>query len=392
MECWSTQLSTTPPPLTAHYTTLTMRIAFHVPRASHLKPGFSGDKVLVRGLIEGLRARGHELQVVSHMNARDVWRGRVGRRELLAEFRSVRKEMKRFSPNAWLVYGASATNPDLFGWRRNPCRYVLLATDLGSGKRVPPNWRRLFAGVHRSSLQRADWVAAYHPDSRDDLVASGIPEQRVVLLPPAVRLWKERPGMLEARRRLNLPPDRPVLFCAGRFSHGADGGEGKVGMILDLLSAVSSLPSEAIVVIAGDGSGRADVQSVIASRAFPQDVRLPGRVEHSQMHWYYAACDVFAYPSRIDRPWLAVLEAQACGRPVVTMQTRSATLTVDPGRSGLLASDLDEFGRQIAALACDRKRAERMGREAMEYTARNHTLDVRIDQIDRLLRGMNDEQ
>jgi hypothetical protein len=54
-----------------------MRIAFHVPRASFLRAGYSGDQVLVAGLIDGLRERGHDVEIVSGVDARDVGRGRV---------------------------------------------------------------------------------------------------------------------------------------------------------------------------------------------------------------------------------------------------------------------------------------------------------------------------
>jgi glycosyltransferase involved in cell wall biosynthesis len=368
-----------------------MRIAFHVPRASHLKLGFSGDKILVRGLLEGLARRGHDVEIVSQMNVRNVWRGRVSRDELVGEISRVRCAMERFAPDAWLVYGASTTNPDLFGWRmaswratRRP-RYVLLATDLGTGKRLPVRWRRLFAWAHRRALARADWISAYHPSSRDDLVRQGIAERQVLLLPPAVCPWKQIPPLPEARRRLGLPQDAPVLFCASRFPDADGRDAGKMRMLFDLIAASTSLPPEAHLVIAGDGPARPLLEQSLASLPNRCNTRLAGPVEHSHMPWYFAACDFFVYPNTVDRPWLAVLEAQACGRPVVTMRTRSAELTLRPGETGLLAADLTEFRQAINALAADRQRARNMGCTASRYVAENHALDVRIDHIERRL-------
>ena len=367
-----------------------MRIAFHVPRASHLKPGFSGDKILVRGLIDGLARRGHNVQIVSLLNVRNVWRGRIARDELVREMQRVRREMERFAPDAWLVYGASTTNPDLFGWRiapprqRRPPRYVLLATDLGSGKRLPPRWRRLFAWAHRRSLARADWVSAYHPSSRDDLIRHGLPDERVLLLPPAVRGWQQAPSK-EARRRLGLPLDRPVLFCASRFPLADEHNSGKARMLLDLAAATTSLAPEVLLLIAGDGPGRTIVEQAIASVPGRCAVELVGPIDHVDMPWYHAASDVFVYPNRVDRPWLAVLEAQACGRPVVTMRTPSAEITVRAGQTGLLASDLEEFRQAIRALSAGREQAQRMGDAAARYIAEHHSLDMRLERIERLL-------
>lgn len=368
-----------------------MRIAFHVPRASHLKPGFSGDKVLVRGLLEGLSRRGHDVQVVSRLNVRNVWRGRTKRDELVSEMRRVRTAMERFAPDAWLVYGASTTNPDLFGWRMltghqsQPPKYVLVATDLGSGKRLPPRWRRLFTWAHHRSLTRGDWISAYHPSSRDDLIRHGVPQQRVHLLPPAVSLWKQIPSMHAARERLGMSPDAAVLFCASRFPRSDGRDAGKMQMLLDLIAASTSLPQEARVVIAGDGPGRGELEQALAAAAPRCTVQWVGAIEHEMMAWHFAACDFFVYPNRTNRPWLAVLEAQACGRPVVTMRTHSSELTVCHGQSGLLAYDLEDFRHTIRALAANRSRAAEMGRAAATYAIKHHVIDVRIDQIERLL-------
>ena len=98
-------------------------------------------------------------------------------------------------------------------------------------------------------------------------------------------------------------------------------------------------------------------------------------------------CDFYAYPALTDRTFITILEAQACGRPVVTMQTRSAELTVDAGRTGLLVKDLEEFQAHIAALASDRARCESMGRAAREYIAKFHSIEIRVRQFEDLLLG-----
>jgi len=64
--------------------------------------------------------------------------------------------------------------------------------------------------------------------------------------------------------------------------------------------------------------------------------------------------------------------------PVITMHTRSAELTVEAGRTGLLAKDLEEFQAHLAALAFDRARCESMGKGGPEYIAKFHSIDTQI--------------
>jgi hypothetical protein len=76
-----------------------------------------------------LTEKGLEVEVVSYLDAREVGRGRIPARRVLGEAVRVRKRMRRFRPDAWLVYTPSVTYPDLFGW----------CTSTGIG---PPRWAK----------------------------------------------------------------------------------------------------------------------------------------------------------------------------------------------------------------------------------------------------------
>jgi glycosyltransferase involved in cell wall biosynthesis len=179
----------------------------------------------------------------------------------------------------------------------------------------------------------------------------------------------------------------PIVLCVGRLTVRGDSRRKpkKTDTILNLVAAAAGLSPEVLVVVVGDGPGRPRVEDEVVRLGLEGRVRLAGRIEHDDVRCFYAACDIFAYPSVVDRPWLAALEAQACGRPVVTMRTRSAELTVKAGRTGLLAQDLDEFGSQLGTLVQDRTRCESMGEAAREYVATHHSVEKRIDQIEELL-------
>jgi glycosyltransferase involved in cell wall biosynthesis len=363
-----------------------MRIALHVPRASYLEPGSSGDPIFLHALIEGLRERRHEVEIVSHVDVRDYWRGRRSARRLLAEIVSVRRRLKRFSPDAWLVYGPSATYPDVIGWWQRPERYVLIATGIGKPERMPRPWRWVFANAHRRSLARADAVAVYRPKSRKSLQERGVEDERIVVLPLASPGWDSVPPQADARRRLGLPLDAPIVLSVSRLPPGrSDGRPWKTEMVLELLAAGASLPPEALLVHVGDGPGRDRVEQEATRLGLDGRLRLAGAVDHPDAVWYFAACDFFAFPDLRDFPWLAVLEAQSCGRPVVTTSTPSAEMTVEPGRTGLLARDRKEFEAYIAALALDRPRCRAMGAAAREYIERTHSMRVRLEQIEDLL-------
>ena len=142
-----------------------MRVALHVPRPDFLQPGFSGDHFILPAIRTGLAAKGHEVEIVSHLDAREAGRGNVPPRSILGEALRVRRRMRRFRPDAWLVYTPSVTYPDLFGWWQRPGRYVLYAADQGRPERLPRRLRPFFRAAHRRSLLTADAVGVYRPRS-----------------------------------------------------------------------------------------------------------------------------------------------------------------------------------------------------------------------------------
>jgi len=367
---------------------VTLRIALHVPRPHFLQPGFSGDHFILAGIKSGLIERGHEVQVVSYLDARDVGRGEIPVRRVFGEAVRVRKRMSRFRPDGWLVYGPSVAYPDLLGWWQRPRRYVLYGADQGRPERLPRRLRPFFSAAHRRSLLRAHAVGVFRPRSATRLESMGVAQERIVVLPPMVAMPAAKISQEEARRSLDLPLEVPMVVCVSRFSgRRTDGRPGKTEGVLELVRSMAEVPQNAICVIVGDGEGRAEVEAERARLGLEERVRLTGAVPNRDIHTYYAASDVFAYPYDLDRPWLSGLEAQASGRPVVTIRTGSAEATVDDGRTGLLARDVHEFRARLAELLGDRERCERMGLAAREYVMRHHSLEVRVRQFEDMLLG-----
>jgi UDP-glucose 4-epimerase len=368
-----------------------MRIGVYTPRVKRPKPGAaSGGRILVPRLIDGLRALGHEVEIVSQVGTYDFWRGRVTAQELAAEALAVRERMERFDPDGWLVYGATTTYPDLFGWWLRPCRYVHLNASVDDGSRLDESWRGLFDAAHRESLARADAVVAFRRKTADLLRAAGVPEAKLRVLPPAVETWGEPPPTDEARRRLGLPADAPIALCVGRFTDPrADGRPWKTEWLLELIELVAEadLPDDALLVIAGDGGGRHQLEARIAELAAGERVRLIGQVPHEEMPWLYAACDFFGYVATSDRIWHSGLEAQACALPLLTLWSPTTELVVEDGCTGLLARDRDEFKRGLTQLATDRDWCRELGEAARANVLAHHSLDVRIRQIEQLLTG-----
>lgn len=376
---------------------LAMRIAFYAPRVSYTdltRPG--GDAIFVHNLIAALRRRGHLVALVSGQDVDGFWRGRIPARRLISETMAIRAQVRSLAPDAWLIYTPSIGYPDLFGWWQRPKQYVLIGADAGRPGTLPNPWRWLFGLAHRHSLARADAIFVYRPKSAVNLRGAGVAPERLRIRPPTPRTWNQVPSREEARTLLGLPQHLPVILCLCRFPKPKPiRRQGKTEMAIDLLAAVSAVRHDVLLVLVGDdGQGQRLVVDEIARlklenrvRLIPEAerIRLVGSRDNEEVKWFYAACDFYAYPHPHDRPWLSVLEAQACGRPVVAMRTESTELIVDHGRTGLLANDLEQFKQHVEALSSDRTLCQSMGEAAREYIASRHSLESQVEQIEQLL-------
>ena len=97
---------------------------------------------------------------------------------------------------------------------------------------------------------------------------------------------------------------------------------------------------------------------------------------------YYAAADLYVHPTFYDPCSLVVLEAAACGLPIITTRVNGVSELLDEGTSGLLLSNpsqAEELAQHVEILL-DESLREKMGHAARQM-ALKHTLDRNVDEI-----------
>ena len=214
----------------------------------------------------------------------------------------------------------------------------------------------------------ADHVVTISRALRDDLVAVGVPAERISLVPNAVDaslLERSANGTTpsKARARLGLPEDG---FWVGTVSSIVD-YEG-----LDVLvRAVALLRQEGLPVrcaIVGDGVARPGLGRLAARLGIEDLVLLPGRVPRDEAIAWHQALDAFVVP-RLDTEVcrtvtpLKPIEAMALGRPVVASDLPALAEVVAEPATGLVAAPGDPVALAAALhrLATDPDLVARLG-------------------------------
>ena len=110
-----------------------------------------------------------------------------------------------------------------------------------------------------------------------------------------------------------------------------------VDCVLRAFSLVQQQIPEAVLTVVGDGSQREPLERLAAELNL-KNTTFTGRVEHDEIHRHYANSDLFLNASRIDNQPLSILEAFACGLPVVTTNAGGIPDIVTDGETGFVVA------------------------------------------------------
>ena len=294
---------------------------------------------LIGALGESLRAEGFQVDLVG-MDPR--WR-------VVPRLRSL---LKRDRPDILHCHNPIA---HLFGAMaaRSVGGIRVLMTKHGAG--IP---LRTPQGILNQWLARSTQIVAVSPEAVTLMKPWERPGQPILYIPNGISLqpYETPVSRADARDRLGWPHDAFMVGIVARVT----AIKGHV-RLLDVFSRVLQRFPRAILVIAGDGAARSEVERRIQELGMPSSVYFLG--ERHDIPLILAALNVFCLPSETEGMPITLLEAMAASRPVVVSRVGAIPDVVEDGVSGFLTSPFDSAAieRALLTLAEDPERAARMG-------------------------------
>ena len=126
---------------------------------------------------------------------------------------------------------------------------------------------------------------------------------------------------------------------------------------------------------------RQEVMDHVARAGLSDRIHFAGR--RSPVEPWMKAMDMLFLSSVTEGLPNVLIEAQAMGRPVVTMDVGGAAETIAPGKTGLALGEAppQELGRKIAELLADRPRSAAMGCAARQHVEARFGLSRLIEDL-----------
>lgn len=236
-------------------------------------------------------------------------------------------------------------------------------------KLVLKNVDRVIANSHNSArIVRDQW---------------GVPAERVQLLHPGcdTNYFVPVPKSREIRDQLGWG-GRPVIVTAGRLQKrkGQD-------MVIRALSTIRQAIPDVLFAIIGDGEEREPLKALTIAEGQQDHVLFMGKVSDEVLKQSYQQADLFVLANRqvgtdIEGFGMVLLEAQACGTPVVAGASGGTAETMHQGETGYVVpcDEPDELAALLIQLLSNPARLEAMGKAARSWVEEQFDWEVLAQQ------------
>ncbi len=329
------------------------------------------QSVHIQRWVAGLTERGYEIKLVSLggpklTSCETVVLERAGRWSYVTQSSRAVEEAKAFKPD--LVHAHYATGFGLWMARARikPCILSVWGADV-----VDFPKRRFGEPLVRAVLKRATHITATSQFLRH-AVGELLPElrRRVTVIPFGVKV---------PRQVSPEPAPPPVRLCYIK-SHRPKYGP---HVLLKAMLKVREAVPDVRLSMAGEGEMTAELAWMATDLGLDDIVEWVGMVPNEQMYDFLQKHHIMVMPSVMPSEsfGVAVLEASACGRPVVASWVGGVPEVVRRGETGLLVPprEAGALADAVVKLCRDGQLRRRLGEGGRTFVKNNYTWDRSLD-------------
>lgn len=201
---------------------------------------------------------------------------------------------------------------------------------------------------------------------------TGVSPDRICRVPLGVDTRKFA-RIADAKAALGLPEDVPLILYAARLSR-----ENGLNIALRALARLRERGGQVQLHVLGEGPQRHSLMELSRELGIHQLVTWHGWVDFCLLPRFYSAADVFVFSGLSGGTPRVLLQAMACGAPVVASKIGGVVDHVTHGETGLLfsAGDEDAMAEQVLRVLVEPDLRKKLSHNACAYARREVDWDV----------------
>lgn len=217
-------------------------------------------------------------------------------------------------------------------------------------------------------------------------------DNKIVVLRNAVNTNRFKPNRNKImRQNLGIKDDEILILFVGYL----DIFKG----IFELINAFGRIATDnknVKLIMVGAGPKKDDLTNILNRIGVKNRVMFPGMIEHNKIHQYYQAADIFVLPSYTEGggPPLVIMEAMACGLPIIGTNVGGLPEGIENGVNGFILppKNVDQLTEKLNILIDDKDLRKKFGKNSLERVeeyslALGKKTDKLIDLYENLLKN-----
>lgn len=253
-----------------------------------------------------------------------------------------------------------------------------LATEAGSLK-----GRYLFLGnMMTCILRKTDSFIAISQEIADGLLTDGIHPEKIKKITNFVDTIRFHPVSSEEKHRLKnaLSLDENIVInFTGRIVERKG-----IDILINAFAGSRELLTRCILVVIGSGPDEGRIKALVLKNGIDNSVRFLGH--RSEVARHYQASDIFVLPSYAEGMPNSLLEAMACGLPVIASRIGGVVDAAEDSKSGILfePGDVSGLANAMIRLLNDEELRKRLGEKARKRIVESFSIDRIADKYIKL--------
>lgn len=265
--------------------------------------------------------------------------------------------------------------------------HPFLLMPYGSDILIYPDKSHIVRIITKYTINKADAITCDAKKVKNKIIELSSYKKKIVVFPWGVDLKKFNPGVKGTAIKSKLGLKNKIILLCNRAHYRVYGIE----YIINAMSKIVKGNPNVRLLLMGytplsNNTLTSDYRKMINSLGIEEYVKIIEPVPNDQMPYYITASDIYVSASLSDGTSVSLIEAMACGLPLVVTNIESNLEWVEDGCNGLLCrtQSASDIAQKILLLLKNDKTRTIMGKRNVSIAKKRANWDKNITKLEKL--------